>query len=281
MKRFTETEKWSDPWFRKLKGTVKLGYLYLLDRVDNSGVIDLDTELANFQIGMEIDWESVRSELGDRILILPCGKWHLTRFIGFQFGELKEDCKPHAQVIRLMDSHGIDRDSKGYTKGIDTPQDKDKDIDKDKKTETELRVGALMKRRPSTPMSPSEARAYKGALPAIKAMTEEDWQILEAFYQAPQQKTFARKDMGALLNNWNGEVDKAKEWAKTHKPAGTPVRSIPSLPEPPNWQAIIDREFPNCAHATGREYGGRKWAAMSPGDQAAIAGTVKPFLPNP
>jgi hypothetical protein len=132
-KRFTETEKWSDPWFRKLKPNSKIGYLYLLDRVDNAGVIDLDSELANFQIGMAIDWESLREELADRVEVLASGKWHLTRFVPFQFGELNPECKPHAQVIRLSVFHEI----KGYSKGIHTPQDKDKDKDKDKKKDKE------------------------------------------------------------------------------------------------------------------------------------------------
>jgi hypothetical protein len=130
-KRFTETEKWSDPWFRQLGAITKLAYFHLLDRVDNAGVIDLDQELANFQIGIEVDWEKVRQELGDRVKVLASGKWHLTKFISFQFGELRPDCKPHAQVIRLSQMHKI----KGYPKGKQTPQDTDKDKNKEKDTD--------------------------------------------------------------------------------------------------------------------------------------------------
>ncbi len=132
MKRFTETDKWKDPWFRKLPGGVKIAFMFLLDNVDNAGVWDPDFELANFQIGMDVKWDKVKEALGDRISILPSGKWHLTRFIEFQYGSLNEDCKPHLQVIRLLDGHGIRRVSKGYPRGINTPKDKDKDKDKDK-----------------------------------------------------------------------------------------------------------------------------------------------------
>ena len=51
MKRFTETNKWEDPWFRKLKPEMKLLWSWLLDSCDNAGIIDADIELAAFQIG--------------------------------------------------------------------------------------------------------------------------------------------------------------------------------------------------------------------------------------
>lgn len=213
-KRFTETEKWSDPWFRKLDHRVKIGYLYLLDRVDNSGVIDMDTELANFQIGIEIDWLMVSTQLGDRLEILPSGKWHLTRFVAFQFGELNPECKPHAQVIRLSGSHGI----KGYSKGMHTPQDKDKDKDKkqetDKDTEKtadQIRVEKLYRRKESTRWSAGELRAWKIAESVVAETSPENWAMLEQWYGLPPEKAPYRKtDMAALMNNWHAEIEKAR-----------------------------------------------------------------------
>jgi len=62
MKRFTETEKWRDPWFRKLSAGAKLAFLYIIDNCDNAGVWTADKELADFSIGMEIPLgESFRS----------------------------------------------------------------------------------------------------------------------------------------------------------------------------------------------------------------------------
>ena len=224
-KRFTETEKWSDPWFRKLSPNSKIGYLYLLDRVDNAGVIDLDSELANFQIGMAIDWQSLRAELSDRIEVLPSGKWHLTRFVAFQFGELNPDCKPHAQVIRLSISHEI----KGYSKGINTPQDKDTDKDKEMDTEKtkdkspdQLRLEKLYRRRESTKWSSGEIRAWRMAKELVSTATAEEWEILEWWFSlSDSQAPYRRTDMASLLNNWHAEIQKAR---KNKSPSSAPVR---------------------------------------------------------
>lgn len=113
VKRFTETEKWRDSWFRKLKATTKLAFLYIVDNCDAAGVWDPDFELANFTIGEEISWLSVLEQLGDRIDLLKNGKWHITRFVEFQYGELVDECRPHAKVLQILKGHGIP-----YRKGI-------------------------------------------------------------------------------------------------------------------------------------------------------------------
>jgi hypothetical protein len=234
MKRFTETEKWSDSWFRKLPATLKVGYLYLLDRVDNCGVIDLDQELADFQIGASVDWDSLLKELGERAEVLPCGKWHLTRFVRFQFGELRPDCKPHAQVIRLRESHGINRVSKGYPESINTLKDKDKEQGMDKETEKtpdQIRVEKLYRRKVTTKWSAGESRAWRTASDVIAQTTPESWALLEWWYSLDLSKAPYRKtDMAALLNNWHAEIEKAsrnkQQGALFDPPPPTPTQKI-------------------------------------------------------
>ncbi len=135
MKRFTETTKWSDPWFRRLTPSQKCLWGYILDNCDAAGVLDLDLEHASFHIGTTLT-ELDLAAFDGRIERLKDGKILISGFIEFQFGTLSEDCKPHAQVFKALDRHGLkyqkSRVSKGYGKGMDTLKDKDKDKEKDK-----------------------------------------------------------------------------------------------------------------------------------------------------
>lgn len=128
-KRFTETEKWKDKWFRSLRAEFKLAYLYLLDNCDHAGVIDLDEPLAEFQIGNAIDWKEFFAACEGRIARLESGKLFICKFIEYQYGELSEECRGHNPVFLSLKRHNL---LKGYLKGIQRGQDTDKDKDKDK-----------------------------------------------------------------------------------------------------------------------------------------------------
>ena len=132
MKRFTETNKWEDPWFRKLKPEMKLLWSWLLDSCDNAGIIDADIELASFQIGYSYPMDTL-SEFAHRVIELPCGKFFIPKFIDFQYGTLSRDCKAHNPIFLSLEKHGL----KGYPKGIHTLQEKEKEKEQEKETETE------------------------------------------------------------------------------------------------------------------------------------------------
>jgi len=109
MKRFTETQKWDDKWFRKLPPNAKLFWDWACAKCDQAGVIDPDFDLAAFQIGMEID-DSILDYFEGRIEILPSGKLHIVKFIQFQYGKLSRTCKPHMPVFVALERHGLTPD---------------------------------------------------------------------------------------------------------------------------------------------------------------------------
>ncbi len=78
------------------------------------------------------------------------------------------------------------------------------------KTELQLRLGSLFNRKPSTPWTASELKALK----VIGRPDEEDLQILETYYRAklPKSENFRRRDLGTLLNNFAGEIDRARNF---------------------------------------------------------------------
>lgn len=88
------------------------------------------------------------------------------------------------------------------------------------KSKLQLRVEKLMNRRPTTNMDSSESRAYKAALPVIKQTTEDDWQALEEYYRS--DVSYKRMSLATLLNNWNGEIERAR----AHKENGGKPRQM-------------------------------------------------------
>lgn len=137
-KRFTETGKWDDPWFRKLPPKLKCVWNYLCDRCDAAGVIDPDYQDMTFKVGERVTEKDMKAFDG-RISVLAGGKLFLVKFIQFQYGELSEASKPHAAVLSILRRHGIEYGeiSKGYGKGIDTLQEKDKEKETEKAEETD------------------------------------------------------------------------------------------------------------------------------------------------
>lgn len=146
-KRFTETEKWRDAWFRKLTPTQKCLWQYLVDNCDQAGVIDIDWELASFQIGAKVSDKDLPA-FDRQVLQLDSGKLWVCSFVRFQYGMISRDCKPHAPVFKAIERHSIPFESlyansikaiEGYPVGFQRLQDKekekDKEEDKDKESE--------------------------------------------------------------------------------------------------------------------------------------------------
>lgn len=248
VKRFTATEKWRDRWFRRLSAPAKLLFIWLTDNCDNAGVIDFDVESASFDIGEPIEQNHI-AEIQSRLKALPNGKTFIPKFIEFQYGTLSPDCAPHRKVLELLRSHGINYregdflsntlpDTQNTLAGRvsttlkEEEEEKEEEKDKDKggvggvsepvKTPAMQRehwlIGKLcawFNRRESTVWSPRELRALRAV--AGLQTSEDDFAALETYYLS--DAPYRRKDILTLLNNWNGEIDRAKNWK--HAPQAT------------------------------------------------------------
>jgi hypothetical protein len=106
-KRFTDSDKWQDVWFRRLSPDMKLAYLYILDRCDMAGTIELDRELAEFQMGCPTDWEGLVKGSGTRLVPLANGRLWVRKFISYQNGNLSPECNAHKPIIRLVDKYEL------------------------------------------------------------------------------------------------------------------------------------------------------------------------------
>lgn len=198
-KRFTDTGKWSDPWYRALPPIQKHGWCYLLDNCDTAGVISLDRDLANYQIGAEVDWDGLIAESEGRIEPIGRKKLWLTGFIGFQYGTISDGCKAHRPVFASLEKHGLtERYFKGYPNPLDTLKDKDKDKDKEKDKETEGGVGETKPRRFVKP-SVEQVAAY-----CLERRNEVQAQRFWDFYESKGWKVGSEgmRDWKAAVRNW-------------------------------------------------------------------------------
>lgn len=139
MKRFTETTKWRDPWFRRLSPPAKLLWQYLTDNCSNIGLVELDLDAAKFDIGIAIN-EKHLTELSDRVQALGNGKYFIPKFIPFQYGVITSNCPAHKPIIKAIDQHQLIHTEIGYQYPSDrvsnTLQDKkgkEKETDKERK----------------------------------------------------------------------------------------------------------------------------------------------------
>ena len=107
-KRFTDTNKWKDSWYRNLKIKHKLVWFYLLDECDQAGVWKADFELLSFMIGDKIKEDEFCNVFGDRILKVAADKYLIKKFIYFQYGELTSKNTMYSKVLTCLKEVGID-----------------------------------------------------------------------------------------------------------------------------------------------------------------------------
>lgn len=145
-KRFTDTEIHGKAWHRKLPTKIKCLWQWLRDNCDHAGILEYDFELASFQIGEDVDWDSLKY-FGDRVEKISDTKIWLTGFAEFQYTKLKEGYNPHKPVFASLEKfglisrvekiisrlpQGLRENSQALVDDAESLMDKDKDKDKGK-----------------------------------------------------------------------------------------------------------------------------------------------------
>lgn len=107
-KRFVDTKIWDKAWFRRLTPKDKLIWIYLLTKCDHAGIWDSDWEAAEFFIGEKVTYNELPEEITNKMkLIKGENQYFIPSFIDFQYGELKENSKPHLSVIKRLIDKGL------------------------------------------------------------------------------------------------------------------------------------------------------------------------------
>jgi len=115
-KRFTDTEKWKDPFFNELHSDYKLVWIYLLDDCNHAGVWKKSIKRLNFDCGTNLTEECILNTFGDRIIPVSEDKWFIPKFIYFQYGKdfIKSKQKTVLSAIEILNELDlIKEDGKG------------------------------------------------------------------------------------------------------------------------------------------------------------------------
>jgi len=138
-KRFIDTNLFKKKFIRDMKGPLKLLWIYLFCDCSNSGIWEIDLEVASIYVGSNVKMNDIQA-LSEKIVIFDEGrKLFIPDFIEFQYGTLNPNNPAHKNVVKeLIKYQLIDENYNVILKGPledlqrDSKGDKDMDMDKDK-----------------------------------------------------------------------------------------------------------------------------------------------------
>ena len=146
-KRFTDSRKWYDPWFRKLSPENKLFWFYLTDTCDHAGFWKVDLEMASFILGHTYTANDIllafNADAKNRVIAVRNDLWHIPSFIPFQYGDLKPNNNTHIAIINRLIKAGVRQGLPSPFLGV-----KEKDKDKEKVKEKEQSFNKVWDRYP-------------------------------------------------------------------------------------------------------------------------------------
>lgn len=101
-KRFTDTNKWNNPWFRKLPSHFKALWLYLLDQCDTVGVIYYDLNLFSYYVGQKLTEEEFFKYFNEKVARIEEDKIWVTGFVSFQYETLSPKNRAHLGIMKKV-----------------------------------------------------------------------------------------------------------------------------------------------------------------------------------
>jgi uncharacterized protein YdaU (DUF1376 family) len=138
------------------------------------------------------------------------------------------------------------------------------------------RARMLFRMRPSTQLDSSQLRSWKKNKGAVETTSEEDWLLLEWLFAQGTGKgeagEYRRKDLGTLLANWNGEIQRARTEASNRGADFLKKEKRGSDPEPEGWRRILvelyDDSDPEAVESA-------TWEGLPPAVRVQILNRIK------
>ena len=108
-KRFSDTEKYKDPWFRNLKPSLKTLFLFMCDDCNHAGVWKENFKIFELMFEYIVTHKDLKG-FGDKVVRIDEDTYLLVNFIRFQYGKLNVANKAHLGVVRALEYVGVNPD---------------------------------------------------------------------------------------------------------------------------------------------------------------------------
>jgi hypothetical protein len=161
--------------------------------------------------------------------------------------------------VKKFVKHGCET---GYLKRYKPPKRGEKS--QEDTSPLQRRIGAIFGRRASTTWSKKEMEAWK----AIGGVEEVDVACIERYYKTmkkkPKEEDISRRDLQTLLNNWHGELDRARSYKYSvyqNSEEGVLVK------EPDNWKRAFEEISGNKPNS--------EWRQLAPDTMSEIISFLK------
>lgn len=106
-KRFTDSNKWRNAWFRALPLKAKIVWVYLCDECDLGGVWKSDFELASFQVNFKFGLSDLKNWFGDKIFAFGEDNILIVQFFEFQYGASKDTWMAKIRARERLEGFGF------------------------------------------------------------------------------------------------------------------------------------------------------------------------------
>lgn len=296
------SEFWSDPAVENLTPEQKLAALWCITggRTNLLGFVEVSRRRYEFETGSPYEGLTSLTEAHSKgFKKCGAGIW-IRRFIAHQFGTgnslVKNNfCKPLLNELRACEGLPVFQEVlteypelqeayderfshdlfEGLSKGLPSPREEKRRTEESREEQNPpktveidpllQRVRALFGTRPSTPVQPKVAEIWKKNRAAVLATPDEDWQLLEWWYQQPdgegQIAQYRKTTTQFLLTAWTAEIEKARIAARKSGYAAKKGAAAEKL-IPDGWRDLIaeaDPEYPLPETFLELPESGRAW----------------------
>lgn len=192
-----------------------------------------DTDVAKLLLecekaGLVSSW--AETENGRKYLAIH--KWEQGRALKSKYPHPPDNIRERLQTFvfngKQLRSYVPDSDSDPDSNSDNPPTPRRSKEEQEKLRATALQIGGWYKRRESTEWTPKEKRA----LDALWPIEADDLELMAGYYTAEIDPAddIRRTAILTLLNNWPGEVDRARKFCRTN-PTAAPTTSPAPAPK--------------------------------------------------